>query len=177
MRTKTGVAITALYWRIPTPFIIFYTGSFVMLKLFIIQKIKIMNTKTTKILYRVFTLLLAAMFIMDAIGGITKQQAGVDVMQHLGYPVYFMQIMGVAKLLGVIAMVQTKFNTIREWAYAGFAFTFIGAFASRAVAGDTGMLLVLPVIMLAFLFVPYLLWKKLQSAKTVAGTLIARAYA
>lgn len=136
-----------------------------------------MNTKTTKILYWVFTLLLASMFIMDAIGGITKQQAGVDVMQHLGYPVYFMQIMGAAKLLGVIAMVQTKFNTIKEWAYAGFAFTFIGAFASRAIAGDTGILLVLPVIMLAFLFVPYLLWKKLQSAKQGTGSTVAHAYA
>lgn len=136
-----------------------------------------MTTKTTNILYWVFTLLLAAMSIMDGIGGITKQQAGIDVMQHLGYPVYLMQVLGVAKLLGAVAIVQTKFNTLKEWAYAGFAFNFIGAFASRAVMGDGGFLLFLPLIMLAFMFVPYLLWKRLQKAKTVTGSRVARAYA
>jgi len=127
-----------------------------------------MKPATTKILYWVFTILFAAFFTMDAIGGITKQQAGVDVMQHLGYPVYVMQITGVAKILGVIAILQPKFNTIKEWAFAGFAFNFIGAFASRAIVGDSGFLLIFPLIMLAFMFVPYLLWKKLAGIKSSA---------
>lgn len=127
-----------------------------------------MKPSTTKILYWVFIILFAVFFTMDAIGGITKQQAGVDVMQHLQYPVYFMQIMGVAKILGVIAILQPKFNTIKEWAFAGFAFNFIGAFASRAIVGDSGFLLIFPLIMLAFMFVPYLLWKKLGSIKSSA---------
>lgn len=131
-----------------------------------------MRSSAIKILYWVFIILFAAFLTMDAIGGITKQQAGVDVMQHLGYPVYLMQITGVAKLLGVIAILQPKFNTIKEWAFAGFAFNFIGAFSSRAIVGDSGFLLIFPLIMLAFMFVPYLLWKKLNataSSAPVAG--------
>lgn len=137
-----------------------------------------MKTKSIKILYWVFTILFAAFAIMDGFGGITKQQAGIDVMQHLGFPVYAMQIMGVAKVLGAIAIIQTKFNTIKEWAFAGFVINFIGAFASRAFVGDSGMWLIFPVILLAFMFIPYLLWKRLESAKAMSATFAGRtAYA
>ena len=128
-----------------------------------------MNTKTTKILYWVFLIIFLAFSVFDAIGGITKQQAGVDVMQHLGYPVYLMQILGIAKLLGVVAILQPKFNALKEWAFGGFAFTFIGAFASRAFVGDGGIMLVLPLIMFAFMLVPYFLGKKLQNARVAVS--------
>jgi len=137
-----------------------------------------MKTRNIKITYWVFTLLFAVFSIMDGFGGITKQQAGIDVMLHLGYPIYAMQIMGTAKILGAIAIVQQKFNTIKEWAYAGFAINFIGAFASRAFVGDGGMWLVFPVILLAFMFIPYFLWKKLESAKANTAAVVNRnAYA
>jgi len=132
-----------------------------------------MKQSTTKILCIVFTLLFAAFAVMDGFGGITKQQAGIDVMQHLGYPVYAMQIMGIAKILGALAIVQTKYNTVKEWAYAGFAINFIGAFASRAFVGDGGMWLVFPLILLAFMFVPYLLWKKLAGTKATTANAVS----
>lgn len=98
--------------------------------------------------------------LMDGFGGVTRQQAGQDVLKHLGYPMYALTIFGMAKLLGVIAILQTKFYTVKEWAYAGFAFNFIGAAASRVFAGDGFGLIILPIAVLAFMFAGYFFWKK-----------------
>lgn len=98
--------------------------------------------------------------LMDGFGGITRAEAGKEVMVHLGYPMYILSIFGVAKILGAFAILQTKFKTIKEWAFAGFTFTFIGAFASRAFVGDGFGLLVPPIIMLVILFLVYFFWKR-----------------
>jgi|ERR1700754_469312 len=126
-----------------------------------------MKPKTIKITYWVLTVLFALAMLADSYGGITQQQAGKDVLQHLGYPMYALIIFGVAKLLGVVAVLQTRFNTIKEWAYAGFAFTFIGAIASRGFAGDGVSLLIPPLVMLVVMFVTYYFWKKYEQLNTV----------
>ena len=121
-----------------------------------------MSPKTTRILYWTITILFALAMLLDGIGGITRQEAGKEVMRHLGYPMYVLTIFGVAKLLGVLAIVQTKFYTIKEWAYAGFTFNFIGAFVSRAFVGDHASLLIPPTVMLIIMFASYFLWKKFK---------------
>ncbi len=129
-----------------------------------------MKPQTTKMLYWIFTCLFAALKIMDGIGGVTRQQAGIEVMLHLGYPIYAMVILGTAKFLGAFVVLQTKYTTIKEWAYAGFAFNLIGAFASRAFMSDPIRWTVLPLIILAFMFVPYFLWKKIENTRAVTGS-------
>lgn len=124
-----------------------------------------MTPKTIKITYWTATSIFAILTFMDGIGGVTRQQAGVDVMNHLGFPVYFLSISGIAKLLAAAAIIQTKYQTLREWAYAGIAINFIGAFAARAYAGDGGFELIFPLIMLAVMFVPYYFWKKYEEVK------------
>lgn len=119
-----------------------------------------MKPKTIRITYWVLTILFALAMLADSYGGITQQQAGKDVLQHLGYPMYALIIFGVAKLLGAIAILQTRFKIIKEWAYAGFAFNFIGAIASRAFVHDDLGLLIPPLVMLVILFVTYYFWKK-----------------
>lgn len=123
-----------------------------------------MSAKTIKITYWILTVLLVLFMIMDGIGGITRQKDGVVVMQHLGYPIYSMVIFGIAKLLGAVAIIQTKYKTIKEWAFAGLTFTFIGAFASRAFAGD-GIELLFPVVFLVYLVITYIFWKKFDQLK------------
>ncbi len=125
-----------------------------------------MNPKTIKIVYWALTILFALSNIGDATGGLMKAQAGIDSMQHLGYPLYVMTFLSILKLLGVVAILQTKFTTIKEWAYAGFAFTFIGAFASHAFTGDGPGLLSIPLVMLAYLFVLYYFWRKFELMKS-----------
>jgi hypothetical protein len=119
-----------------------------------------MKSKTLNILYWTLTIVFALLILFDGIGGVTKQQEGIDVMNHLGYPVYFMVITGVAKLLAAVAIVQNKFRTIKEWAYAGIAFNFLGAFASRAFVGDPVGETIFPLIMTIVLFVIYFTWKR-----------------
>ena len=119
-----------------------------------------MKTKTTKIFYWIFTILLCLMLFADGLGGITQQQAGQDVLKHLGYPMYLLIISGVAKWLAVMAILQPTFITIKEWAYAGISINFVGAFASRAFVGDGFFETIFPILMLGFMFISYFLWKK-----------------
>lgn len=119
--------------------------------------------KKLKTWYWITTIIFALMMIMDGVGGITQQEAGKEVLKHLGYPMYLLIIVGIAKLLGAASILQNKFTTIKEWAYAGFAINFIGAFASRAFVGDGIALLIPPLIALVIMFIPYILWKKLAS--------------
>jgi hypothetical protein len=121
--------------------------------------------KSTKTIYWIMNILFALAMLMDAFGGITHQQAGIDVLKHLGYPEYLLTIAGVAKLFGIVAILQTKFIAIKEWAYAGFSFIFMLAFASRAFVKDGTVELIAPLIMLAYLLVVYYLWKKLLSKR------------
>ncbi|WP_316827263.1 DoxX family protein [Pedobacter miscanthi] len=116
--------------------------------------------KKLKTWYWIATIIFSLMMIMDGFGGITQQEAGKEVLKHLGYPMYLLIIVGIAKLLGAACILQNKYAVIKEWAYAGFAINFIGAFASRAFVGDGISLLIPPVIALAIMFIPYILWKR-----------------
>lgn len=126
-----------------------------------------MKPKTIKLLYWIFTILFATAMLMDGIGGVTQQLAGKQVMQHLGYPMYFLIILGIAKLAGVLAILQSKYVTIKEWAFAGFTFNFLGAFGSRLMSGDSVGLMIPPIIMLIPLFALYFLWKKVMKQKGI----------
>ncbi|MEL6110226.1 MAG: DoxX family protein [Planctomycetota bacterium] len=66
----------------------------------------------------------------------------------LGYPDYLMTILGVAKILGVIALLMPGATLLKEWAYAGFTFDLLGASASHAFAGHTIPEIVAPLIIL-----------------------------
>jgi len=121
--------------------------------------------KSIKTWYWVATIIFALLMLMDGFGGITQQEAGKEVFRHLGYPMYLLEICGVAKILGAIAILQNFLKVIKEWAYAGFAINFIGAFASRALVGDEIALLIPPVVALMIMFIPYILWKKYENVK------------
>lgn len=57
-------------------------------------------------------------------------------LRHLGYPPYLGPLIGIAKLLGVSALLIPRFPRLREWAYAGFAFLMCGAISSHLLSGD-----------------------------------------
>lgn len=54
----------------------------------------------------------------------------------LGYPVYFLTILGTGKILGVIAILLPQFRLLKEWAYAGFFFAMVGALFSHLAIGE-----------------------------------------
>ncbi|MBD1393460.1 DoxX family protein [Mucilaginibacter glaciei] len=124
-----------------------------------------MSAKTIKIIYWVLTVIFGIFMLMDGGAGVAKEKTGQEVMNHLGYPVYLMGITGVFKIAGAIAILQNIFKTIKEWAFAGFFISFIGAAASRAFVGDGAGLIFLPLIMLAVMFVVYYFWKRYETIK------------
>lgn len=124
-----------------------------------------MNTKTTKILYWILLALFCLFHIGDAMGGLTMQQAGIDAMHTMGYPVYLMPFLAVLKLLGIIALLQNKFKLVKEWAFAGFTFTLIGASVSHLCVQDSTMFAIMPLIFLAVLFFIYYCWRRLEQSK------------
>ncbi len=94
--------------------------------------------RRNKIIYWICTLWLA--LGMTATGGVQlfkgkTGQGGVDMIEQLGYPIYFLTILGVWKMLGVIAILIPKFPLLKEWAYAGFFFAMTGAIISHVAAG------------------------------------------
>jgi len=56
-------------------------------------------------------------------------------LEPLGYPAYFLRLLGVAKLLGVGALLIPGRPLLKEWAYAGFTFDLLGALASHLATG------------------------------------------
>ena len=92
--------------------------------------------KAYKIGYYILTALLSALMLFSAYGSL---KGGPDVdamMSHLGYPMYVLTMLSYFKILGVIAIWQTKFPNLREWAYAGFFFDMLGAGISFVAVGD-----------------------------------------
>ncbi len=61
---------------------------------------------------------------------------GVYGIVHLGFPIYFLTILGVWKILGVIAILIPKFPLLKEWAYAGFFFIMSGAIYCHIAVND-----------------------------------------
>jgi len=94
-------------------------------------------TKRNKIIYWIATIWLALGMLSTGIVQLFKQQADVDVMTRLGYPSYLLTILGVWKILGVIALLIPKFPMLKEWAYAGFFFAMSGAILSHIASGDS----------------------------------------
>jgi len=63
-------------------------------------------------------------------------QGGIDMITHLGYPVYLLTLLGIWKILGVVAVLIPKFPLLKEWAYAGIFFVMSGAIFSHIATGD-----------------------------------------
>jgi uncharacterized membrane protein YphA (DoxX/SURF4 family) len=95
--------------------------------------------KKNKIFFWVFTLL----FLLPSAGsGVFElfsngPQVTVQTLTLLGYPLFLMKILGFSKLLGALAILTGRIPRMKEWAYAGFSFLFLGATASHLLAGDT----------------------------------------
>lgn len=112
-----------------------------------------------KIIYWISTLWLALGMASTGIAQLLRVESegavappGVYGIQHLGYPVYFLTILGIWKLLGVVAVLIPRFSLLKEWAYAGFFFVMSGAIFSHIAAGDPAKEL-LPSLLLLFLTV------------------------
>jgi hypothetical protein len=103
-------------------------------------------TKRNKIIYWIATLWLALGMFSTGMVQLLKVESegalappGVWGIKQLGYPVYFLTILAIWKLLGVVAVLIPKFPLLKEWAYAGFFFIMTGALFSHIATGSAAV--------------------------------------
>ncbi len=112
-------------------------------------------TKRNKIIYWIATAWLSLGMTATGIVQLIKQPEEVKMMEELGYPLYFLTILGIWKLLGVIAVLAPKFPLLKEWAYAGFFFAMSGAVFSHIAHDDQAITLFGPVLLLILTIVSW----------------------
>nr|WP_294791152.1 DoxX family protein [uncultured Mucilaginibacter sp.] len=105
-------------------------------------------TKRNKIIYWITTLWLALGMLSTAIVQLLNVKDEADMMTNLGYPFYLLTLLGIWKILGVIAVLIPKFGLVKEWAYAGFFFAMSGAVYSHLAIGDEAISLFGPLLLL-----------------------------
>src|SRR5712664_4118825 len=108
-----------------------------------------MKSKPRVIGYWATTGLLAAAFLAAGVAELASDPAAVASTLALGYPAYFLTLLGAWKVLSVPALLAPRLPRLKEWAYAGIFFDLTGAAASHALFGDPPGRIATPLVLLA----------------------------
>lgn len=92
--------------------------------------------KRNKIIYWTVTIFLSIGMLAGGIQQMLQIGGYNEIVTGLGYPLYLLSIIGIWKILGVMAILIPKFPLVKEWAYAGFFFAMSGAFISHLAVGQ-----------------------------------------
>ena len=100
-------------------------------------------TRRNKIIYWIATVWLSLGMVSTGLvqlfkakGGGSPAPGGIEAMIHLGFPGYFLTILGIWKILGAVTVLLPGFALLKEWAYAGFFFVLSGAILSHLAVDD-----------------------------------------
>ena len=127
--------------------------------------------KRNKIIYWVATLWLALGMVSTAIVQLIQMDEEVaKTSVTLGYPTYFLTIIGVWKILGVLIVLMPKYPLLKEWAYAGFFFLMSGAVMSHFAVGDPAIEFFGPGLLLVLTFVSW--YYRPANRKVVYSTIV-----
>lgn len=111
--------------------------------------------KRDKIIYWIATAWLSLGLLSSAIVQLIQLPEEKTNMARMGYLPYFMTILGIWKILGVIAVLAPRFPLVKEWAYAGFFICMSGAFISHLAVGDPAMELFGPTLLMVLTVVSW----------------------
>lgn len=125
-----------------------------------------MNTRV--IGYWAVTVLFCMAMAGSGMMNLLRSEALKESITALGYPEYLMTILGVAKVLGVIALLLPGFPLLKEWAYAGFTFDLLGAAASHAFVGHPLIEMIVPLVFLGLAMASYQLRPAIRRLPTTA---------
>ncbi len=121
--------------------------------------------KTVNIIYWISTVIIAGMMIFSGVvNAIVTPDSVKMISEGLGYPDYIIRFLGVAKVLGGIAILIPAFPRLKEWAYAGLFFDLLGATYSFVAKGATIAQVIPMAAFIAILFVSYAMHIKKQNA-------------
>jgi DoxX-like protein len=100
--------------------------------------------------YWLATAVVAGELALGGVWDIARIPFVANVVTHLGYPSYFLVLLGTWKVLGAFALFIPRRPVLKEWAYAGAFFTYTGAMVSHLTTGyalgEVGVLAVLTVL-------------------------------
>ncbi|MEP6848146.1 MAG: DoxX family protein [Acidobacteriota bacterium] len=108
----------------------------------------------------------AAFILLSAIPDVLRAKDAVDFIVHLGYPVYLLPFLGLAKILGSLTVVLPRFPRLKEWAYAGIVFDLIGALYSHLSVGDPASFWIFPVVGLTLAAGSYTFWRRSSAVQS-----------
>jgi hypothetical protein len=101
--------------------------------------------------------LLSGLMLLSASGNLLGLEQFAENLRSLGYPRYLLGVLGVAKLLGVAALIFGRSSPrLQEWAYAGFTFNLGGAVVSHLIVGSPPSKIFAPALCWALLVICYL---------------------
>lgn len=115
--------------------------------------------KRDKIIYWISTGLVSAGMLFSSTLYLSRNPELVNGFKSIEMPLYLVTLLGVTKLLGGIALLAPVWTKVKEWAYAGFAFTFLGAIWSHLATGTPW---IAPLFFLVLLAVSYVFWNRWQ---------------
>jgi uncharacterized membrane protein YphA (DoxX/SURF4 family) len=128
-----------------------------------------MNART--ICYWLATALTAFVFLSGGVADVLRPSFVMEGMTQLGYPAYFVLILGVWKVLGGIVVLAPGLPLVKEWAYAGMLFNLTGAAASHAAVDDPPAKIATPLVILAIVAAS---WALRPESRALPGTLWRR---
>lgn len=115
--------------------------------------------QSASVVYWTTTSATVAWMGLMGVANLVKARFVLDRIEHLGYPIYFHKMLGVAKLLGAGALVLPVPRTLREWAYAGVVFELFAAAASYTAVGDGLGRRLPPIILMPIVMASYFGWR------------------
>jgi len=127
-----------------------------------------MSTKTKSIAYWATTVL-TAFSMSGGVAQLARVPGVVDGFVRLGYPIYFVTILGFWKVAGAIAILVPRFPRLKEWAYAGIFFDLTGAAWSSAAVHGGAFHILAPLVFAVLMVVSW----ALRPASRVVGTIVA----
>lgn len=84
--------------------------------------------------------------MLGGIGQLFQVKQVVAGFAPLGYPNYFISIIGFWKVMAIIAILLPKRPLLKEWAYAGVFFVMTGASASHLAVNDSAFHIIIPLV-------------------------------
>jgi len=109
-----------------------------------------MTDKSKTIWYWIITGILSFCLFSGGLAQALQVQGVVQGFKPLGYPTYFISLIGIWKMLGIIAILVPGFKLLKEWAYAGLFFTMTGAVISHIASNDIHAQIIAPIVFSIF---------------------------
>jgi hypothetical protein len=125
--------------------------------------------KKTKTLYWIFTGLFAFLMLGSAIPNIISDPMSLEGFRKMDLPAYLVPFLGVAKALGVVAILLPGYPRLKEWAYAGLVFDLVGATWSIYASGQPTVNWVFMPIPIALAAASYIFYLKKIKLRETAG--------